>query len=78
MIVEATQEVGNYYLRVGNGGGVCDGPNAQAAAGETRGAIVSYEGAGDATPTSTPVTLTQNCEDFDDWEPYISTPVPAG
>lgn len=77
VIIEANQNVANYYFRVGTGGGLCDGPNAQASAGNTKGAIVTYDGAGDVAPTSTPLTLPSGCDDETNLVPFVQTTVPA-
>jgi hypothetical protein len=76
-VVEANQAVANYYFRIGTGGGVCDGPNEQATAGNTKGAIISYAGAGAAVPTSSPLSLPGGCYDEDQIVTIISTTVPA-
>jgi hypothetical protein len=77
VIVEANQAVSNYYLRVGTGGGICDGPNEQATAGNTKGAIISYTGAGDALPTSAAATLGQGCGEETGFVPFVETTVGA-
>jgi hypothetical protein len=76
VIVEANQAVANYYLRIGTGGGQCDGPNAQATAGNTKGAIVTYQGAGDVTPTSTALTLPPGCGEETQLVPFVPVTVP--
>jgi FtsP/CotA-like multicopper oxidase with cupredoxin domain len=77
VLVKADQTVANYYFRIGTGGGVCDGPNAQAAAGTTQGAIVTYDGAGSAAPTSQAITLPSGCDEVTGINTFISTTVPA-
>lgn len=76
VIIEANQKVANYYFRVGTGGGVCDGPNAQAAANNTMGAIIQYQGAGDVPPSSPPLILPSGCTE-EDMAPYVETQIPA-
>ena len=68
----------NYYFRIGTGGGQCDGPNAQATAGNTKGAIVTYAGAGTVAPTSTPLTLPSGCGEETQLVPYVAATVPPG
>lgn len=65
--------MGNYWLRVGTGGGSCDGPNANAA--NIR-AIFSYEGAPDGNPTSTGVDLPTGCYD-ESVTPYVPRVIPS-
>jgi len=77
VIVEANQPVASYYFRIGTGGGQCDGPNEQAAAGNTKGAIIKYAGAGDAPPTATASTLPPGCGEEKNLVPFVSTVVPA-
>ncbi|KAF2674123.1 hypothetical protein BT63DRAFT_419433 [Microthyrium microscopicum] len=77
VIVNANQTVANYVFRIGTGGGVCDGPNAQASAGTTTGAIVSYDGAGSGAPTSQALTLPSGCDDVTGINTFISTTVPS-
>lgn len=73
VIINATEEVGNYWLRVGTGGR-CDGPNANAANIKS---IFRYDGAGSGEPNSTAATpLTVGCYDEQDVVPYSKTNVP--
>lgn len=72
MIINATQAVGNYWLRVGTGGR-CDGPNANAA---NIGSIIRYAGAEDANPNSTAAApLPAGCYD-EPIVPYVKTHIP--
>jgi hypothetical protein len=71
VIVNATEPVGNYWLRVGTGGGSCDGPNANAANIRS---IFRYAGAPIMEPNTTG-TLPQGCYD-EDVVPYAKTTVP--
>lgn len=72
MIINATQPVGNYWLRVGTGGR-CDGPNANAA---NIGSIIRYAGAEDANPNSTAAApLPAGCYD-EPIVPYVKTNIP--
>jgi FtsP/CotA-like multicopper oxidase with cupredoxin domain len=77
VIVEANQAVSNYYFRVTTGGGLCDGPNEQNTAGNTKGAIFSYEGAGNQIPTSAPATLSSGCTEESGLIPLHQTTVPS-
>jgi FtsP/CotA-like multicopper oxidase with cupredoxin domain len=79
VIVEADQAVGNYVLRVGTGGGLCDGPNAQATAGNTNGGLISYDGAGNAAPIGQPLTLPSGCDELQDpmIQPFVSETIPS-
>jgi hypothetical protein len=74
--VEANQAVGNYVFRIGTGGGQCDGPNEQFNSSNTVGSIVSYDGAGDAPPIGTPLTLPPGCVEETNIVPFIPTVVP--
>jgi hypothetical protein len=76
VVVTADQAVANYYFRIGTGGGLCDGPNEQATAGNTKGAIVTYAGAGTVTPTSTPLTLPSGCGEETQLVPFVAATVP--
>ncbi|KAF1364497.1 laccase [Lizonia empirigonia] len=72
VIINATQPVGNYWLRVGTGG-ACDGPNANAA---NIGSIIHYAGAENAYPNSTAAApLPAGCYD-EVIVPYVKTNVP--
>lgn len=72
MIINATQSVGNYWLRVGTGGR-CDGPNANAA---NIGSIIRYAGADNVNPNSTASEpLPAGCYD-ESIVPYVKTKVP--
>ena len=78
VLVEASQATANYYLRIGTGGGQCDGPNEQAAANNTKGAIVTYDGAGDAAPAdATTVTFAPGCGEETNLVPFWADTVPA-
>jgi FtsP/CotA-like multicopper oxidase with cupredoxin domain len=62
---------------VGTGGGQCDGPNEQATAGNTKGALVVYEGStAAATPIGDPATLPAGCVEMTTLEPFVTTVVP--
>jgi FtsP/CotA-like multicopper oxidase with cupredoxin domain len=76
VIVEANQAISNYYFRVTTGGGQCDGPNEQYTAGNTKGAIISYKGAGNQPPTSSPATLKSGCIEEAGLIPLHRTAVP--
>jgi FtsP/CotA-like multicopper oxidase with cupredoxin domain len=72
VIINATQPVGNYWLRVGTGGR-CDGPNANAA---NIGSIIRYAGAENSNPNSTAAApLPTGCYD-EVIVPYVKTTVP--
>ncbi|KAF2194460.1 multicopper oxidase [Zopfia rhizophila CBS 207.26] len=73
VIVNANQTVGNYWLRVGTGGGKCDGPNANAANIKS---IFRYEGSTSGNPNSTGITLPTGCYDETNIVPYVKTTVP--
>ncbi|KAF1976436.1 hypothetical protein BU23DRAFT_48462 [Bimuria novae-zelandiae CBS 107.79] len=74
VIINANQTVGNYWLRIGPGGGGCDGPNAN---GANIRSIFRYEGAPDANPNSTPsVPLPASCDDEANIVPWIKSTVP--
>ncbi|KAF2841786.1 multicopper oxidase [Patellaria atrata CBS 101060] len=73
VIIHADQPKGNYWLRVGTGGGLCDGPNAQA---ENIRGIFSYVGAEEGEPTSEG-TLPSGCYD-EVIIPYVKSTVPKG
>jgi FtsP/CotA-like multicopper oxidase with cupredoxin domain len=78
VIVEANQAPGNYYLRVGTGGGRCDGPNEQALAGNTKGALITYDGTPAGEPTVAPLVLPSGCTDEETGIiPFVTTTVPA-
>jgi hypothetical protein len=77
VIVEANQAISNYYFRVTTGGGLCDGPNEQNAAGNTKGAIFNYDGAGNQIPTSSPAILSSGCIEEAGLIPLHQTTVPT-
>ena len=72
VLIHANQTVGNYWLRVGTGGGGCDGPNANAA--NIR-AVFHYDGAVSGSPNSTG-SLPSGCRD-ETFVPYVPTTVPS-
>ncbi|KAF2671318.1 laccase [Microthyrium microscopicum] len=74
VIFNASQAVGNYWLRVGTGGGTCDGPNSNAA--NIR-AIIRYTGAPVANPTSTG-SNPSGCGEETAPAPVVTKTVPAG
>lgn len=74
VIINANQTVGNYWLRVGTGGGQCDGPNANAANIRS---IFSYVGAPSGNPTSNGIILPTGCYDETTVTPYVKTNVPS-
>jgi len=72
VIINATQPVGNYWLRVGTGG-TCDGPNTNAANIRS---IFRYAGAPSVNPNSTAAApLPTGCYD-EKVVPYVKTQVP--
>lgn len=76
VIIKATKDVDNYWLRVGTGGSArCDGPNANAANIRS---IIRYAGAKEAIPgnSSSPVVLPTGCYDEANIVPYVKTTVP--
>lgn len=74
MIIDANQTEGNYWLRVGTGGGSCDGPNANA--GNIR-SIFRYEGADESNPDSEATAqLSTGCNDETQLVPWVQTKVP--
>jgi Multicopper oxidase len=73
VIINANQTVGNYWLRVGTGGGSCDGPNANAANIRS---IFTYSGAASGNPTSNGITLPTGCYD-ETVTPWVKTNVPS-
>ena len=77
VIIHADQTVGNYWFRVGTGGGQCDGPNEQQTNGQTQGAIFSYVGAPSGNPTSSSSGLTTGCTDVTGLVPKLSLNVAA-
>jgi hypothetical protein len=73
VIFNASQPIGNYWLRVGTGGGRCDGPNINAANIRS---IFRYAGAEVADPTDFGnFTLPTGCYD-EDFEPWVKLNVP--
>lgn len=77
VIITANQTVGNYWFRVGTGGGQCDGPNEQFTNGQTEGSIFSYQGAPSGNPTSSPFGLTTGCTDTTGFTPVVSFTIPS-
>lgn len=77
VIIEANQTVGNYWFRIGTGGGQCDGPNDQFSNGQTEGAIFSYQGAASGNPTSSAYGLTTGCGDSTGLTPVVSFTIPS-
>jgi FtsP/CotA-like multicopper oxidase with cupredoxin domain len=75
VIIEANQEPGNYWFRVGPGGNRCDGPIAGAADGKS---ILRYKGCAEAAPNSTGIVLPTGCYDETNIVPYVKTTVPQG
>ncbi|PSN74955.1 hypothetical protein BS50DRAFT_643487 [Corynespora cassiicola Philippines] len=74
VIINANQTVGNYWLRVGTGGGACDGPNANAANIKS---IFRYEGSGSGEPDSAAsAPLPTGCYDETNIVPFVHTEVP--
>ncbi|KAJ4373225.1 laccase, multicopper oxidase, benzenediol:oxygen oxidorectuctase [Neocucurbitaria cava] len=74
VIINATEAVDNYWLRVGTGGGQCDGPNNNAA--NTR-SIFRYAGAKAENPSnSSGVALPTGCYDETNIVPHQKTTVP--
>ena len=74
VIIDANQPVQNYWLRVGTGGGACDGPNANDANIRS---IFHYNGANSGNPTnSTGSTLPTGCYDETNIVPVVETSVP--
>ncbi|KAL1598800.1 laccase, multicopper oxidase, benzenediol:oxygen oxidorectuctase [Paraconiothyrium brasiliense] len=74
VIIDANQTAGNYWLRVGTGGGACDGPNANA--GNIR-SIFRYEGADEENPNSEATAqLSTGCDDEKNLVPWVKTTVP--
>ena len=71
VIINATQPIDNYWLRVGTGG-TCDGPNANAANIRS---IFRYAGAPSTDPTTTG-ELPTGCYDETNIVPYAKTTVP--
>ncbi|KAF2492158.1 hypothetical protein BU16DRAFT_105279 [Lophium mytilinum] len=74
VIINANNTVANYWLRVGTGGGQCDGPNANAANIRS---IFSYVGAPAGNPNSSGITLPTGCGDETNVVPYVKTNVPS-
>jgi FtsP/CotA-like multicopper oxidase with cupredoxin domain len=75
VIIEANQEPGNYWFRVGPGGNRCDGPIAGAANGKS---VLRYKGCSEAAPNSTGIVLPTGCYDETNIVPYVKTTVPQG
>lgn len=73
VVINANQTVGNYWLRVGTGGGSCDGPNSNAANIRS---IFTYSGAASGNPTSNGITLPTGCYD-ETVTPWVKTNVPS-
>lgn len=76
VIINANQTEGNYWLRVGTGGGQCDGPNTNAA--NIRG-IFTYANSTEPTDSanSTGITLPTGCDDETNIVPWTKTQVPT-
>ena len=74
VVINANQTVDNYWLRVGTGGGSCDGPNANAA---NILSIFTYSGAASGDPTSSGITLPTGCYDETTVTPWVKTDVPS-
>lgn len=73
VIINATEDIGNYWLRVGTGGR-CDGPNANA--GNIK-SIFRYAGAGYGQPDSIAAApLPVGCDDEQNIIPWVPTTVP--
>lgn len=73
VIINATEEIGNYWFRVGTGGR-CDGPNANA--GNIR-SIFRYESAATDEPESSAAEpLPVGCDDEQNIVPWVPTDVP--
>jgi FtsP/CotA-like multicopper oxidase with cupredoxin domain len=74
VIINANQTVGNYWFRVGIGS--CS-RNDITTAGVPVGAILHYDGADNANPTSTTdVTLSTSCDDETNLVPFVPNTVP--
>ncbi|KAF1998379.1 multicopper oxidase [Amniculicola lignicola CBS 123094] len=75
VIIDANNTIENYWLRVGTGGGKCDGPNANA---ENIRAVFHYDSAPPTTPTYTAsaATLPTGCYDETKIVPFVGTQVP--
>jgi hypothetical protein len=74
VIINANQTVGNYWLRVATGGGVCDGPNSNA---NNIRSIIRYSGAPAQNPNSTG-SVPSGCSDATNIVPYVQSTVPSG
>ncbi|KAF2683845.1 multicopper oxidase [Lentithecium fluviatile CBS 122367] len=73
VLIDANQDIGNYWLRVGTGG-ACDGPNTNAANIRS---IFRYEGAYQEDPYSQASSpLPQGCYDEPNIVPFVPTQVP--
>jgi hypothetical protein len=73
VIIHANATTSNYWMRVGTGGGTCDGPNANAANIRS---IFRYAGAASDEPNSTAAApLPTGCYD-ESVTPYVKTTVP--
>ena len=74
VIINANQTEGNYWLRVGTGGGGCDGPNANA---DNIRSIFRYAGAKEKDPDSDATgPLSTGCQDETNLVPWVKTRVP--
>ncbi|KAJ4288428.1 laccase, multicopper oxidase, benzenediol:oxygen oxidorectuctase [Kalmusia sp. IMI 367209] len=74
VVIDANETIGNYWLRVGTGGGSCDGPNTNA---DNIRSIFRYKGAPDENPNSSPsAPLSTGCADETSLEPWVETQVP--
>ncbi|KAH4073903.1 hypothetical protein HBH92_049240 [Parastagonospora nodorum] len=73
VIIHANATTSNYWMRVGTGGGTCDGPNTNAANIRS---IFRYAGAASGEPNSTAAApLPTGCYD-ESVTPYVKTTVP--
>jgi FtsP/CotA-like multicopper oxidase with cupredoxin domain len=76
IVFTADKDVGNYWLRVQPGSGACGRAQIYGNSAVTVGAIIGYEGADDALPTSSASTMAATCED-EIYEPWKTLPVPS-
>ncbi|KAF2274576.1 uncharacterized protein EI97DRAFT_102769 [Westerdykella ornata] len=75
VVINANQTVGNYWARVAVGTDC--GDNEIIDAGIPMGAILQYEGAPDAEPTSTGVEMRTSCVDETNLVPFVPNTVPS-
>lgn len=73
VVIHANQTSGNYWLRLATGG-CARAPTHRPA---QMGAILHYEDANDAEPTTTGVTMRTGCEDETNLVPFVYNEVPA-